>query len=261
MDITSIEVPVAIGVCILSVLTSFGIHRYKARFGGTAPPIHESAVACVAGLILGGIIRLTTGQSVSFDSHLFFYLVLPPIIFSAGFGVKRKKFFRNLPSIALLGIAGTLINLLLVAAAAYAFSYFELFPGGGDASNFNSGLDNGGGVGSGVGVGVGVGSSSNVGSGATVRLTWLQACLLSAVLSASDEVSALSLVRMSEVPKVRGGGMGRGRLGGSLNLHTFPIFPTFPILVSYFLCYYIIYIMPTLPYLSPFSLTSPDAYR
>ena len=47
---------------------------------------------------------------------------LPPIIFYAGLSVKKKKFFRNFPSIALLGIVGTWILFGVIAAGLFAIS-------------------------------------------------------------------------------------------------------------------------------------------
>ncbi len=47
---------------------------------------------------------------------------LPPIIFYAGLSVKKKKFFRNLGSIATLGILGTYILFAVIAFCLYAIS-------------------------------------------------------------------------------------------------------------------------------------------
>lgn len=191
VDIISVEIPLAILVCSIYVLTSYAIHRFKANYS-YAPSIHESSVACIAGLILGGLIKLFTGEAVKFDNTLFFYLVLPPIIFSAGFGLKRKKFFRYIGMIALFGIAGTILNFLLIAFAAYYFSTI-----------FGYDHDNGSGPAS------------------DINLTWLQAMLLSAVLSASDEVSALSLVRMQDFPRLGALIFGEGVLNDALSIVLF----------------------------------------
>ena len=46
---------------------------------------------------------------MSFNGDLFFYFVLPPIVFASGFNMYRKKFFANIRNILLFGVIGTFI--------------------------------------------------------------------------------------------------------------------------------------------------------
>ena len=59
--------------------------------------MHESSVAIASGAFIAGGMRAIMGESfsnsVKFDDNIFFYAILPPIIFSAGYNLKRKKFF------------------------------------------------------------------------------------------------------------------------------------------------------------------------
>ncbi|WMV31843.1 hypothetical protein MTR67_025228 [Solanum verrucosum] len=84
--------------------------------------INDSITALVIGLCTGGIILLTTkGKSshlLEFDEQLFFIYVLPPIIFNAGFQVKKKQFFRNFMTIMLFGAVGTLISFSIISLGA-----------------------------------------------------------------------------------------------------------------------------------------------
>ncbi|XP_060174746.1 sodium/hydrogen exchanger 1-like isoform X1 [Lycium barbarum] len=84
--------------------------------------INESITALVIGLFTGGIILLTTkGKSshlLEFDEQLFFIYLLPPIIFNAGFQVKKKQFFRNFMTIMLFGAVGTLISFSIISFGA-----------------------------------------------------------------------------------------------------------------------------------------------
>ncbi|KAL1331607.1 hypothetical protein AAHE18_12G198300 [Arachis hypogaea] len=79
----------------------------------------ESVVALIIGLFTGTIILMTTrGKSshiLVFDEELFFIYLLPPIIFNAGFQVKKKQFFRNFLAIILYGVIGSLISFLIVS--------------------------------------------------------------------------------------------------------------------------------------------------
>ncbi|KAE9611519.1 hypothetical protein Lal_00011921 [Lupinus albus] len=79
----------------------------------------ESVVALIIGLITGIIILVSTGGKSSrvlvFNEELFFIYLLPPIIFNAGFQVKKKQFFRNFLAIVLYGVLGSLISFLIVS--------------------------------------------------------------------------------------------------------------------------------------------------
>lgn len=48
---------------------------------------------------------------------------LPPIILYAGLSVRKKAFFRNLPTIASLGILGTYIAFAIIAFTLFGFSH------------------------------------------------------------------------------------------------------------------------------------------
>ena len=124
MSIVSISIPVSLGVCIIYVLSGLSLKSYTGRHQTFLP--HESAVATLLGLVCGGLIKYDTTHSIVFSSDLFFYLVLPPIIFSAGYSLKRKKFFRYSFLISVFGILGTLLNFILIAIAARIFT--QIFP-------------------------------------------------------------------------------------------------------------------------------------
>ncbi|CAJ1941102.1 unnamed protein product [Sphenostylis stenocarpa] len=77
------------------------------------------------GLCTGVFILLTTGGKSShilvFSEDLFFIYLLPPIIFNAGFQVKKKQFFRNFMTIMLFGAVGTLISFCIISLGAIHF--------------------------------------------------------------------------------------------------------------------------------------------
>ncbi|XP_078444932.1 sodium/hydrogen exchanger 1-like [Wolffia australiana] len=84
--------------------------------------MNESITALIIGLCTGVIILLTTkGKSshiLVFSEDLFFIYLLPPIIFNAGFQVKKKQFFRNFVTITLFGAVGTLISFVVISLGA-----------------------------------------------------------------------------------------------------------------------------------------------
>ncbi|KAK2441061.1 sodium/hydrogen exchanger [Trifolium repens] len=85
--------------------------------------INESIVAIFIGFIAGAIILLyTKGKSphiLVFDEELFFIYLLPPIIFNAGFQVKKKRFFHNFFTIMLFGVIGVFISASIITAGSW----------------------------------------------------------------------------------------------------------------------------------------------
>jgi hypothetical protein len=65
-------------------------------------------------LISGG----KSSRILVFSEDLFFIYLLPPIIFNAGFQVKKKQFFRNFMTIMLFGAIGTLISFVIISFGA-----------------------------------------------------------------------------------------------------------------------------------------------
>ena len=50
---------------------------------------------------------------MTFDENFFFYFVLPPIIFAAGYNMKRKEFFKNFKNIVIFGVGSTILQFIV----------------------------------------------------------------------------------------------------------------------------------------------------
>lgn len=133
----------------------------------------------------GGAIKFFTGSTVQFDNDVFFYVVLPPIIFSAGMSLKKKMFFKYISLITLFGVAGTVINFILITALTYHGTRFF---------NFKD-----------------------------VSLSWEHSMLLAAVLCGTDEVSALSLMPMHDYPRLGALIFGEGVLNDAISIVLFHV--------------------------------------
>ncbi|XP_027121139.1 sodium/hydrogen exchanger 2-like [Coffea eugenioides] len=87
--------------------------------------MNESITALIIGVCTGVVILLISGGTSShllvFSEDLFFIYLLPPIIFNAGFQVKKKQFFRNFITIMLFGALGTLISFVIISLGAIGF--------------------------------------------------------------------------------------------------------------------------------------------
>ncbi|OWM85391.1 hypothetical protein CDL15_Pgr019015 [Punica granatum] len=84
---------------------------------------NESITALLLGLCSGVVVLLVSkGQSsriLSFSENLFFLYLLPPIIFNAGFQVKKKQFFKNFTTILLFGVLGTVISFCVISLGVF----------------------------------------------------------------------------------------------------------------------------------------------
>ncbi|KAF9611995.1 hypothetical protein IFM89_037278 [Coptis chinensis] len=70
-----------------------------------------------AGTIILFLSSGTSSHILRFVEELFFIYLLPPIIFNAGFQVKKKQFFRNFTTIILHGVLGCILSSCIIALA------------------------------------------------------------------------------------------------------------------------------------------------
>ncbi|CAG11731.1 unnamed protein product [Tetraodon nigroviridis] len=117
----------------LTILTIWLFKHRRFRF------LHETGLAMIYGLLVGVILRFgvhvapsmsdvilscavnaspatlaPSSLQVTFDPEVFFNILLPPIIFHAGYSLKRRHFFRNIGSILAYAFVGTLTSCFII---------------------------------------------------------------------------------------------------------------------------------------------------
>ena len=92
---------------------------------------HESGLIILIGIAISFVASHgghdDFGKMMTFDPNFFFYFCLPPIVFAAGYNMKRKKFFENFTNILLFGLIGTLLQFSLFSIFTYiTLTWFDL---------------------------------------------------------------------------------------------------------------------------------------
>ncbi|KAL4436987.1 hypothetical protein ABPG75_004126 [Micractinium tetrahymenae] len=99
---------------IVALLTAYLIQRRRFRW---LPP---SSSAMLLGIFAGAVSRLAgLEKPLRFSPGAFFYALLPPIVFQAGFAMKKRQFFANSGAILMFAILGTFISALVFGLTTY----------------------------------------------------------------------------------------------------------------------------------------------
>ncbi|CAK4086815.1 unnamed protein product [Aphanomyces euteiches] len=150
---------IVLAVLALLVLISLTLDVYQCTV------VSKSGLA----LLIGGLVGLVmstedpaAATSLDFNHSLFFAVLLPPIIYEAGFSVERTTFFRNFGAIVATAIWGTFISACVTGLMLYVASASEWIP----------------------------------------QVDWVEAFLFGAVLSAVDPVATLASFQKLHVSPV-----------------------------------------------------------
>eukprot|EP00944_MAST-04C_sp_MAST-4C-sp1_P002505 g2505.t1 len=111
----------------LCVCVGYLLKKYKFYY------LPESAAVMGLGCIAGGIVKAVNPSQeemsfLSFKPEIFFFLLLPPIIFEAGYTLNKKGFFSNFTTILMFAVVGTLISTFVIALFMWALAAGKVVP-------------------------------------------------------------------------------------------------------------------------------------
>ena len=94
--------------------------------------MHESGLCMIIGVVVSLIAiffdpHANFTKSINFSGDVFFTFVLPPIIFSAGYNLRKASFFKYFVYILNFGVFGTIMSFLWVAPITLLFNHFNFF--------------------------------------------------------------------------------------------------------------------------------------
>lgn len=114
----------SLGLCAVLGMCVFAGYHLKQRKFYYLP---ESAATMLIGALAGGLVELFYPSEdelsfIRFEPQLFFFVLLPPIIFEAGYKLNKKGFFSNFTTIMLYAVLGTLVSTFVIGFLLYGFA-------------------------------------------------------------------------------------------------------------------------------------------
>lgn len=86
--------------------------------------IHETGVGILIGFVFGLVIFFIQDlPDYEFNEEIFFYGLLPPMIFSGGYNLKKSTFFKNFSYISLFGALGTVMTFGIIFGLTYLINW------------------------------------------------------------------------------------------------------------------------------------------
>jgi NhaP-type Na+/H+ or K+/H+ antiporter len=106
-----------IGMMMLFFFAEAFIEKYK-------PPIgHQTGLVIVAGVVVSLVFwssfEAQQREPFNFSHEAFFNFFLPPIVFNAGYNMRKKRFFNNLGNVAIFGLGVTFACWLIYSVGTY----------------------------------------------------------------------------------------------------------------------------------------------
>ncbi len=117
------------GVCvlILHLLIKYELHFIPESLAVIAVGALFGVVMLIASKV-GFISSTANGAFFAFPERAFSYLLLPPIVFEAGYSMSKADFFHNIGSILVFAVPGTTISAAVIGSGLYLVGWLGLSP-------------------------------------------------------------------------------------------------------------------------------------
>ena len=96
-------------IMIVYVTVGTWMERNGCGFG------HETGVVIIIGLFIGLILHLCTDIATEFNPTVLFDFGLPFILYSAGYNMRRRRFFDDINNITMFGILSTVVCFVVLS--------------------------------------------------------------------------------------------------------------------------------------------------
>lgn len=120
-EFTALNTLLIVILLLFCILLAFLVKRNSFYY------LPESAGAIFIGILCGLLARLVYPSDkelefLTFDPEVFFFLLLPPIIFEAAYSLKIKDFISNFWTISLYAVMGTIISTFVIGYCVYGLA-------------------------------------------------------------------------------------------------------------------------------------------
>lgn len=159
-------------ILLIYTICSFVFSKLNFHF------IHESGICMLLGAFISIAMsvfsesKYTTNTLVNFDEEIFFNLILPPIIFAAGYNLRKRAFFKYFSYSFMFGIIGTFITFMFISFMLFLFNNFGCYT-------------------------LPFSTSKN-----KLDLNIIEILAFSAIISATDTVAPLTFIKEDKKPKL-----------------------------------------------------------
>ena len=131
--VAAFTMTVMLALLLLTIMMGVMLKHFKSKW------VHQSGAALMLGVALGCFVYLTLessydsmpddmrytmkafAQCMKFDTKFFFLVLLPPLIFEAGYTLHPSTFFQNSDAIATFAFCGALTSAISIGLLMYGF--------------------------------------------------------------------------------------------------------------------------------------------